>query len=169
MATASSNYASAASVTITLTSLGIDGWRESAGIDNGTNLYLDAVVSGSIQVGAVGADGTIEVYAYGSIDGGTIYDGGLVGTNETITWGTTPSTSSVKGFNQLHLLTVIDVDATDDNNDIEFVCKTSVAQAFGGVMPEDWGIVIRNNTDTALHATGTNNAIKYGGYKIDVA
>jgi len=169
MATATINYASTGTaITITMTSLADGGYRESAAVTNATNKYLDALVGGSIQVGAVAADGTIEIYAYASADGGTTYSGGLAGTNETITWGTTPATSSVNGVSQLVLLGVLDVDTTDDNNDIEFG-PYSIAAAFGGVLPEDWGLVVGNSTGTAFHATGTNNGLHYSGIKYDSA
>ena len=172
MTTASINYkslTSIAAITATLTSLADGGYRESAGVDNATELFIDALVAGSIQVGAVTADGTIKVYAYASMDNGVIYDGGLIGTDETIVWGTTPSTSSVEGFKQLKLLDVISVDTTDDDNDIEFVCKNSVASVYGGVMPLNWGVVILNDTGVAFHATGTSNSLGYQGIKYDNA
>lgn len=169
MATTSLNIAAEAAITITLTSLADGGYRESAAVDNSSNLYLDAMVQGSIQVGAVAADGVINVFGYGSIDAANaIYSGGLAGTDETITWGTTPSTSSVEGFNNIPLLGVVSVDTTDDNNDIEFGAL-SVAAGFGGVMPESWGVVINNETGTGLHATGSNNVVEYAGIKYDSA
>lgn len=168
MATASQNRAAAAAITIDVDSLADGGYRCSAVVDNSANLYLDAQINLSIQVGAVAADGTISIFAYGGADGTTIYDGGLNGADETITWGTTPSTSSVEGFNQLKLLGVISVDTTDDNNDIEAMIG-SVAAAFGGVLPARWGIVVLNETGVALHATGTNNAFDYVGIKYDSA
>lgn len=170
MATVSVNYAAnSAQITITLTSLANGGYRESAAVDNSSNLYVDALVSGSIQVGAVSADGSISIFGYGSVDdGATQYSGGLAGTNETITWGTTPSSSSIEGFNNLPLLGVVSVDTTDDNKDIEFAAF-SVAAAFGGVLPKSWGVVVLNESSVALHATGTNNTIDYLGIKYTVA
>lgn len=168
MATVTPNYASSAAITITLTSLADGGYRESAGVSNTTNKYMDAVIGGSIQVGVVTADGVISLFAYGSADAGGIYSGGLAGTDETITWGTTPASSSVEGFNQLRLLGVVSVDTTDDNNDIEF-SGMSVAGAFGGIMPEKWGIVVLNESSIALNATGTNNEVHYQGIKYDSA
>lgn len=167
-ATASINYAAKANITITLASLGDGGYRESAGLDNTTNKYMDCLIGGSIRVGTVIADGSISILAYGSHDGGVIMSGGLIGTDETITWGTTPSTSSVEGFNQLKHLATISVDTTDDDNDIEFA-GLSLAAAFGGSVPEDWGIVVLNETGVALHATQTNTEIHYQGIKYDSA
>lgn len=156
-------YATSAGITCTLTSLGDGGYRESAAVDNTTNLYMDALVTGSVKLNAtITADGTISIFAYGSIDGGTVYSGGLIGTNETITWGTTPSTSSVQGYNQLKLIGVASTDATDDANDIEFG-PFAVAPSFGGVLPKSWGIVVLNETGAAFDATGANNTLDYVG------
>ena len=166
MATATINYASAASVTITLTSLADGGYRESTAVDNTTNKYLDALVGGKVQIGAPSADGTIEFYAYGTYDG-TEYTAGLTGSDGTITWGTTGSTG-LDGANNLPLLGVISVDATDDNDDARWG-PFSVAAAFGGVLPSKWGIVVRNRTGASLHATGTNNECQVIGIKYDVA
>jgi hypothetical protein len=168
MTTAAISYGTPTAITITLTSLADGAYRESAAVDNSSNLFMDAHVAGSVQVGTVTADGTFAVFAYGSNDGGTTYSGGLAGTDETITWGTTPSTSSVEGYNNLKLLGVVSVDTTDDDNDIEFG-PFAVASAFGGHMPNSWGIVILNETGAALHATGTNNSIKYTGIKYTAA
>lgn len=167
MTTVALSLGTRTAITITLTSLANGGYRESAEVDNSSNLYVDALVEGSIQVGAVSADGTISIYAYGNL-GDTVYTGGLAGTNETITWGTTPSSSSVEGFNQLPLLGVVSVDATDDSSSssgqIEFG-PYAIAPAFGGVMPAKWGIVVLNSTGTGFHATGTPNGIWYRGVK----
>lgn len=166
MATATINYTAAASVTITLTSLADAGFRESTAVDNSTNKYMDALVGGKIQIGAPSADGTIAIYAYGSYDG-TEYTAGLTGSDGTVTWGTTGSTG-LDGANNLPLLGVISVDATDDNDDARWG-PFSVAQAFGGVLPTKWGIVVKNSTGASLHATGTNNECQFMGIKYDVA
>ena len=165
MATATINYTAAASVTITLTSLADAGFRESTAIDNSSSKYMDALVGGKIQIGAPSADGTIAIYAYGSYDG-TEYTAGLTGSDGTVTWGTTGSTG-LDGANNLPLLGVISVDATDDNDDARWG-PFSVAQAFGGVLPTKWGIVIKNSTGASLHATGTNNECQFMGIKYDV-
>ena len=165
MATATINYTAAASVTITLTSLADAGFRESTAIDNSSSKYMDALVGGKIQIGAPSADGTIAIYAYGSYDG-TEYTAGLTGSDGTVTWGTTGSTG-LDGANNLPLLGVISVDATDDNDDARWG-PFSVAQAFGGVLPTKWGIVVKNSTGASLHATGTNNECQFMGIKYDV-
>lgn len=165
MATQTTTYASAASLTLGLASLADGGYRESTAVDNGTNKYIDALVGGKIQVGAVSADGTIEFYAYGTYDG-TEYTAGLTGTDGTVTWGTTGSTG-VDGAQNLPFLGVVAVDTTDDNDDVRWG-PFSIAAAFGGVLPQKWGIVVRNRTGLAFHATGTNNECQFTGIKYDV-
>lgn len=159
MATRKIAYSAATAITLTQTSLGSAGYRETTAIDNSSNLYLDALVGGSTQIGAVGAGNwTIEIYAYASWDA-TLYTAGIAGSDATITWGTS---SSVNGFNDLVPLGVANVEGTDDNDDRPWG-PFSVAAAFGGRLPTKWGLVIKNNTGTAFHATGTNNTVKYMG------
>jgi len=169
MATIKPSYATPVAIACTVANLADGGYRESDYVDNSTNLYMDAHVGGKIQVGTVTTDGQIEIWAYGSWDG-VDYSGGLAGVNETVTWSATPTpaSASAEGYNQLKLLGVVSVDTTDDDNDIEFGPFT-VAPAFGGIMPEKWGIVVKNSTGVALHATGTNNSIKYRGISYTAA
>lgn len=166
MATATINYAAAASVTITVTSLGDGGYRESTAVDNTTNKYVDAQVGGQIQIGAPTAAGYIAVYAYGTYDG-TKYTAGVTGTDGTITWGTTGETS-VSGFSILKQIDYIDTASTDDNEYVTWG-PVSVAQAFGGAMPSKWGVIIRNQSGASLNATGTNNECQFIGVKYDIA
>ena len=161
MATVNIAYSSPATVTITPASLADGGYRESTAIDNGASVkYVDALVGGLVRIGAVAADGTIAIFAYGSYDG-TEYTAGVSGTDGTITWGTT-GRSGVEGYNNLPLLGVVSVDTTDDDDYVTWG-PFSVAQAFGGVLPTKWGIVIRNNTGTAFHATQTSSECQYTG------
>lgn len=166
MATANIAYAAAASVTITVTSLADGGYRESTAVDNSSNKYVDALVGGKVQIGAVGADGTFSIFAYGSYDG-TEYTAGVTGSDGTITWGTT-GTTGVDGYLNLPLLGVVSVDTTDDNDDVRWG-PFSVAQAFGGVLPTKWGVIIKNSTGTAFHATGTNNECQFQGITYTIA
>jgi hypothetical protein len=154
--------ATGTAITCVVTSLAAGAWRASTAITNATNQYVDVLVGGNIEVDAQTADGTIEIYAYASADGGTTYSGGLDGTTATITWGTTQNTT-VNGFNQLVLLGVVDVDATDDSVDVEFG-PFSLSAGYG-MVPEDWGIVVRNNCDGQFDATGSANTLHYSGIK----
>lgn len=165
MAVGKLTYSSPTAITITNTSLAIGAYRESTAVDNGTTRYIDAHVGGIIQLGGLVADGTIDIFAYGSYDG-TNYTAGVTGTNGTITWGTT-GTTGVDGFFDLRFLGSVACDATDDNDDRRWG-PFSVAAAFGGVLPTKWGIVVRNNTDAAFNATGSNNECEFIGVTFDV-
>lgn len=161
MATVNIAYASAATVTISPASVADGAYRESTAIDNATSVkYVDALVGGIVRVGAVAADGTIAIYAYGSYDG-TEYTAGLTGSDGTIIWGTTGSTG-VDGYLNLPLLGVVSVDTTDDDDYVRWG-PFSVAEAFGGALPPKWGIVIKNQTGTAFHATQTSSECQYTG------
>lgn len=155
MATTTLNYSTAQSVTLTATSLADTSWRQSASVDNGTNLFIDAHIGGSIQTGTTPtAGGTIDIYAYGSYDG-TNFTAGASGTDAAYT------ADGEEGL--FKPLETIVVDATS-NQDYVWG-PVSVAQAFGGILPETWGIVIQNNTGAALNATGTNNEVQFFGIK----
>ena len=153
MAEIKSTYSTAQTVTITLTSLGDDSWRQSASVDNGTNLFLGTQLGGSIQVGtSPTADNTISIYAYGTYDG-TTFTAGASGRDAAYT---------ADGEEVLFpLLAVITVDATSDQDYIWG--PVNVAKAFGDVLPETWGLVVHNDSGAALNATGTNNEVQFFG------
>lgn len=168
MSTVTINYASAASITITLdNNLADDQWRESTAVDNATTTkYVDALVGGKVKIGAVSADGQFEIYAYGSYDG-TEYTAGLTGSDGEVTWGTT-GTTGVDSYKNLPLLGVVSVDTTDDD-DVVTWGPFPVAQAFGGLLPPKWGIVVHNKTGVAFNSTTTSNECQFTGIKFDVA
>ncbi len=162
MTTTKVAYAGASGVAITLTKAGLaDGsWRQSASVDNTSNLYLDALVGMSVQTGTSPvAGGTIDIYAYGQYDGSAEFTGGASGSDAAYT---------ADGEELLFkLIGVIVVDATSDQ-DYEFG-PVAIARFFGGFLPQRWGIVIENNTGVALNATGTNNETLYTGIHITTA
>jgi len=161
MAVTNDTNATVAAIAITSADGNTDGaFCSSALVDNQINLYLDALVGGSIQVGTVTADGVINVYVVGSWDGTDFTAGVDVGDSD-ITWGTSGKTH-VNGQDDLKLLDSVSVDSTDDDNDILFG-PYAIAQAFGGEMPREWAIVIENATGAAFNATGTNNHLEYTG------
>jgi len=163
MASVTTTYAATATVTCTLASLANGAYRQSAVVDNSSNLYVDALIGGSIQTGTSPTDkSTIEVYAYGERDdgGGTSqYTAGCSGSDAAYT--------ADGEEDELKLLEVITVDTTSDQ-DYEWG-PVSVAQAFGGILPRKWGVVYRNATGVTTHATGTNNETRYAGIKFAVA
>lgn len=127
-------------ITITITSLANNGQRESTAVDNSSNLYLDALVSVKVKSAAASTSptGYVNVYAYATTDGGTTYGGGATGSNAAITLTAPPN---------LRLIGVINVVANSTTYTSD---PFSVAAAYGGVLPEKWGIVIENKSGATL-------------------
>lgn len=142
---------SAQALTITLASLANASLRQSAYVDNATNLFFNALVTASITLNSSGvsSSGVINIYAYASTDGGTIYSSGASGSD------------AAYSAEKLNLLLVASLDA---NTNGEAVSTTfDIASAFGGVMPERWGLVVENLSGATLNATGGNHSIKFQG------
>lgn len=131
------------SISCTITSLANNGQRGSAAIDNTSNLFLDAFVFVQVKSAAssTSASGFVNVYAYGSADGGTTYSDAVTGTNAGQTLTVPPN---------LRLIGVINVVANSVTYDGG---PFSVASAFGGVLPDHWGIVVENKTGATLDAS----------------
>lgn len=140
-------------ITVTLASLANNGAREATAIDNTSNLFLDALVAGKIKSNAAGtsATGTVNVYTYGTADGGTTYSDGASGSDAGITLTSPPN---------VRLIGVINVVA---NGTTYKFGPFSVAAAFGGVLPDHWGLIFENKTGAALDSTGGNHAVFYQG------
>ena len=127
-------------ITCTITSLTTTSQRQSTAIDNTTNLYLDALVFAKIKSGASGttATGTINIYAYGTADGGTTYTDGATGTDGAITLTVPPNMRIIGVMNLVANATTYEAG------------PFSVAAAFGGILPDHWGIVVENKTGGTL-------------------
>ena len=154
MATIKLQYGSSnQAITVTLTSLASAAARESTVVSNTTNLFLDALVSmkSKSATGTIGGDKAIYVYAYGSADGGTTYPDNVTGSDAGIT---------LVSPTQLRLIGVLNVPASNTAYDGG---PWSVASAFGGVLPEKWGIVVQNVTGLALSSTAGDHALWYQG------
>lgn len=153
MATISTSYGtSGVAMTITIASMGSTSAQSCVAINNTTTLFLDAVVQVKVKTNAAGttATGLVNIYAYGSADGGTTYPEGA-GTNASVTM-TVPT----------NLILVGQINAVA--NATTYVGNTvSIAAAFGGVLPAFWGIVIENLTGAALDSTAGNHFAKYQG------
>jgi hypothetical protein len=139
-------YASSTTFTCTLASLtsSATAGRESTVVDNSSNKYLDALVQMNVklQTGTPANDKAVYVLAYASIDGGTTYPDAVTGSDAAITLNDPP---------QLVLLGSIYITAAGG-----LTWKGgpwAVARCFGGVLPEKWGIVVRNYTGVTLSAT----------------
>src|SRR4051794_15534221 len=122
MASIKSAYGSSnQSITCTLASLANAAARASTAVDNTSNLFLDALVTVKVKSGAssTSATGTVNVYAYGTADGGSSYPEGITGTDAGATL---TSPANVK------LIGVLNVVANATTYQSE---PMSVAAAFG--------------------------------------
>lgn len=139
-------------ITLTGTSLAATSARESTAVDNTTNLFLDALVVVRTKMGATTPinDKTVYVYAYGTVDGGTIYPDTVTGTDAAIT---------LNSPTQLALIGSIAVPAVSTTYTSR---PMSVAAAFGGVLPAKWGIVLLNSS-SVLSATAGDHVLRYQG------
>lgn len=132
-----------------------------AAVDNSTNLYLDALVSVTATTNATTAptgSPVVEVYAYGSMDGGTTYPDNVTGVESTSNAGTT-----IQNMGNLRLIGLVNMQTTV--NATTKAGPFSVAAAFNGTLPPRFGIVLCNNTGQALAAgnTAATNAITWTG------
>lgn len=139
-------------ITITLASLTNTSSRSSAAIDNTTNLFLDALVQLKVKSGAAGtsATGVVNIYAYGTADGGTSYPEGA-GTDVGVTLTVPPN---------VRLIGAVNVVA---NATTYISLPFSVANAFGGLLPDHWGIIVENRSGGTLDTTEANFAKFYQG------
>jgi len=141
------------SITCTLTSLANNGQRQSTAIDNTSNLYLDALVFVKIKSASASTSstGTANIYAYGTADGGTTYTDGATGTDGSITLTSPPN---------MRIIGIVNIVA----NSVTYEAGPfSVAAAFGGVLPDHWGIVVENKSGAAFDGT-TASAWYQGAY-----
>lgn len=154
------SYGTSTAITITLAGLPPDGAaRSSLAIDNTTDLFLDALVQLQVKTGsdAIPASCVLNIYAYGTSDGGTSYPEGT-GTDVAVTL-TVP--------NNLVMIGQISIPA----NTTSYTSNPfSVAAAFGGAMPAKWGVVVEHITwstggGSNLDATGGNFKCFYQGIK----
>lgn len=169
MATGTIVYSANTSITMDLANLASSAtWiagRESSQIDNTTNKYVDAIVSGTISVGTTPTANTvIAVYVWGA-------DTSLATTAIDVLDGTdSAETLTNTGIRDaLRLGQPINVPAT--TSDVAYpVLPFSVAALFGGVMPKFWGLFVAHNTGVNLRNTAVNtNSLEYVGIKYEFA
>jgi hypothetical protein len=151
------SYPAASDLTITLASLGSDTnlltGRESATIDNSSNLYLDYLISGKITAGtSPTAARSIEVWAVGSWDGTNwpdVFDG--TESAETIT--SADIKASVCRF--------VAAMATANTSDRTYhFGPVSLAAAFGGTLPPKFVLFVTHSTGVNLNSTADNHKIR---------
>lgn len=148
-------YATSTSITCTLASLASSATagRESTAIDNSTNKYHDAIVQLSVKLasGTPANDKAVYVYAYGSEDG-TTYTDNATGSDAAVTLRNPPNAK------------LIGTIPCPDSGAVTYEGQPMrVAPAFGGLLPREWGIIVRNYTGVAFDSTEGNHAKTYTG------
>lgn len=149
-------YGSVQSMTVTnlhsLASSPTAGWQ-SAVVDNTSTLHLDAHLQVVLDFAntAPSSSRAAFVYAYSGLD--TTYTDPASGSEGTITL---PDITA--NPNKLRLVGTIPYNVQDE---VAESSVFSVAEAFGGVLPAKWGIIIMNHSGAAL--AGSGNSVTWRG------
>jgi hypothetical protein len=167
MATVTVNYAASAAITCNCTSLAssatFTSGYESSWVDNTTNKYVDALLSGKVTVGTTPTPNTqILVYTVAMLEDSTYFDV-FDGTESTETL-----TNGAAAAGSLKLAAVLNVPVNTAGVAYNFG-PTSVAQLYGGVLPAKWGLFVTHNTGTTLGTATGSQVFYYKGIKYDMA
>lgn len=129
----------------------------SAVVDNTSTIYIDALVQVVLDFAntAPANDKAAYIYAYGGIETG-VYSNPISGSEGDVTL-----LDISANPNNLRLIGTMPYGTADE---IVESSPMSVANAFGGVLPAYWGIVIANYTGAALAASG--NTVKWRGVTV---
>lgn len=169
MATSTVNYSANTAITMDLANLATSSTflagRESSQIDNTSNKFVDALVSGFVSVGTTPTANTvIGVYVWGA-------DTSLATTALDVLDGT----DSAETLTNAGILAALKLGASvavpAATSDVKYiVLPFSVAALFGGVMPKFWGLFVSHNTAVNLRNNAVNtNSFEYVGIKYDIA
>lgn len=135
------------------------GWS-SVGINNGTDLALDFLLSGSFT-SATGANrqaGEIRVYVYSSLTGNTwpdLFSSGIEGSEGAATVNDTEQRDN-------HMILARSIAADDGSSEIYFFPATSICGAYGAIVPpERFNVFLTHNI-----ATSTNAGLAASGHSV---
>ena len=151
-------YAASANYTILLTGLATSSTllagRESTGISNATNKYLDELVGGFITAGTTPTAGRIEVHAIGAFDDAPSYLDVFDGTDsaETIT------SADIKNAICVPIANVITSTTSDQGYPFKPV---GLRQLFGDGLPPAHVLFVTHSTAVNLNATAANHRIAH--------
>lgn len=166
------------SITITLNSLAgsATAGRQSTVIDNRTNLYADVFVQGkfTIPVGGTAAlDKCIYIFVFGTADDADYAaERSIAGTQATIGASDAAYTMADSTVSQTPLIAaaVVPVPVSPTTTDGVYVCAPfSVASLFGGRMPAQWGVVVRNAAGASQPLKSSGNSMWYQGIQDQAA
>jgi hypothetical protein len=157
VATTKNNYTSWSSLTVSLNSLASASARQSAVVDNSSNLYLDILLGGGFKTasGSLGSNPNISIYV-SALSDGTNY-GGSYGSN-TLGGGDAAFTMPTNTGN-LKLASVVPINVAAST---EYMEPVSISALFGGTLPSRFCVVFQNNTGLALDSSA-GGAAEYLG------
>ena len=165
MATASINYSTATTITLSPASLASSGTsiagRESTEIDNTIDKYMNALVEGFTTTGTTPAvDTYIKLYAWAShtAPSSTALDV-LDGLDSTEQFTSVEIQNSI-----LTLVRSVKVNASSDQ---KYHFKPFTIADIFGEMPQYWGLYLAHDTVAVLNSTAGNHEFKYTGIKFD--
>ena len=144
-------------ITITLAPGGVGlasgSARESLLVDNTTNLFLDALVGVKVKFANTAPTGDKRLYIYAAgvwRTASLVWPDAVTGADAAIT---------LNSPTQLKLIGAIEA----AQNVTRVSEPLSVAQAFGGILPPSWSIVLLNSSGAALTTTESDHFVEYIG------
>lgn len=143
---------------ITITLVALIGARESDVIDNSNRKALDYLVGGLITFGApvpARDNRRVELYVYGTADGGITYTGGATGNDAAFTF------PLVIAWRRTVLKPLGNVLWHPGGSVAQRFGPFSVAAAFNGIVPEQWGVIALNRSGSALAGFASDFSITY--------
>lgn len=144
------NYAAKATIaTSALTSLANAAGWQSAVIDNTSNKYLDVRIRVQTK-GQASGTALVDFYVYSAL-GDTGYTDAATGSDAAFT---------ASGRRNARYLGSIQMNAATSAVQGEL---PGVASAFGGIMPDKWGLIAINNSGAAMSTTAGDHVIEYQG------
>lgn len=175
MATVSLSYAADSAITATnWESLAADDWASLPDFDNTSNLYVDVLVGGQIDLdtttGTIAAGESFDIYVAARYDKDvtTSYSGGIdtaFGANDSTLTEDTEFTP-----NNLILLCSVRVEETAPDVSQGYNWgPISVASKFGGILPQHFMLVGHNNTGGTTTAATSTTVVNAVGIKYTVA
>ena len=145
-------FDNSATLTFTLNGLSNGATRYSTFVSSTSTAthFVDALVTASCYIAtAPTSDQAVHFYAYGTVDGGTTFTDNVDGTDAALTTGT-------RNARSLGILSMTSPNVVMRGG------PWSIAQAFGGVLPQRWGVIAVNSTGTYLSNANANaNEVKY--------
>lgn len=148
MTTITPGYGSAVSLACTTTALASDGnllaGRQSAIANNTTDLAVDTILEGTIATSGTITAGTIELWAFASIDN-TNFTGGASSAGD--------ANLSLPTTGMKALMQKLDAISVDTTARTYVIGPYSVANAFGGTMPAYWGFFVVHNLGSGVLTT----------------